>query len=53
MDFVVIDGPISHGFLTCWKGFNEKHIERFKDAGLKLITPEKTSPTINPPPAID
>ena len=53
IDFVVIDGPISHGYLTCWKGFNEKHIERFKDAGLRLITPKKEGPTINPPPAID
>ena len=53
MDFVVIDGPISHGYLTCWKGFNEKHIERFKDAGLRLITPKKEGPTIKPPPAIN
>ena len=53
IDFVVIDGPISHGYLTCWKGFNEKHIERFKDAGLQLITPKNEGPIINPPPAIN
>ena len=53
VDFVVIDGPISHGYLTCWKGFNEKHIERFKDAGLQLITPKNEGPIINPPPAIN
>ena len=53
IDFVVIDGPISHGYLTCWKGFNEKHIERFKDAGLQLITPKNEGPIINPPAAIN
>jgi len=53
VDFVLIDGPISHGYLTCWKGFNENHIERFKDAGLQLITPKNEGPIINPPPAID
>ena len=53
IDFVMIDGPISHGYLTCWKGFNEKHIERFQDAGLQLITPKNEGPIINPPPAIN
>lgn len=53
VDFVIIDSPITHGYITCWKGFNESHIEKFKDSGLRLITPQNEGPVINPPPAID
>jgi hypothetical protein len=37
VDFVLIDGPINHGYITCWKGLNKKHIEQFKKAGYEQI----------------
>ncbi len=37
MDFVLIDAPITHGYLTCWKGLQRAHIEQFKKAGFKQL----------------
>ena len=44
VDFVRIDGPIKHGYITCWKGLNKKHIEQFKKAGLEQIAAEVEEP---------
>ena len=49
VDFVVIDGPIEHGYITCWKGFTEKSIEKFKSLKIKLIEPQAPRSTIIPP----
>ena len=49
VDFVVIDGPIEHGYITCWKGFTEKSIEKFKSLKIKLIEPQAPSSSIIPP----
>ena len=44
MDFVLIDGPITHGYLTCWKGLQQQHIEQFKKAGFKQLEKQSSSP---------
>ena len=49
VDFVVIDGPIQHGHITCWKGFTEKSIGKFESLGLNLIEPKGPTSTIAPP----
>ena len=49
VDFVVIDGPIQHGHITCWKGFTEKSIGKFESLGLNLIEPKGPTSTITPP----
>ena len=30
VDFVVIDGPIEHGYITCWKGFTKRVLKNLK-----------------------
>ena len=49
VDYVVIDGPIQHGYITCWKGFTEKSIEKFKSLKIKLIEPQSSDSIISPP----
>ena len=44
MDFVLIDAPITHGYLTCWKGLQQQHIEQFKKAGFKQLEEQSSSP---------
>ncbi|MFP6873316.1 MAG: hypothetical protein VCA55_07365 [Verrucomicrobiales bacterium] len=44
VDFVIIDGPIAHGYLTCWKGLQRQHVEQFKKAGFKQLEAQSTVP---------
>jgi len=44
VDFVLIDRPITHGYITCWKGLQRKHIEQFKKAGLEQIEIQSSEP---------
>lgn len=43
--FVLIDGPITHGYITCWKGLQRKHIEQFKEAGIEQIDIQSSGPS--------
>ncbi len=45
--FVLIDAPITHGYITCWKGLQRKHIEQFKKAGFEQIEIQPGTPATN------
>ena len=49
VDYVVIDGPIQHGYITCWKGFTEKVLKNSKSLKIKLIEPQSSDSIISPP----
>ena len=49
IDFVLIDAPIAHGHITCWKGLQQKHFDQFKKAGFEQIDRQPGAPSTKNP----
>jgi hypothetical protein len=49
IDFVLIDAPITHGHITCWKGLQQKHFDQFKKAGFEQIDRQPGAPSTKNP----